>query len=243
MLTPQIRMYNWYKFLAEEIGATTGLSEPSFPLATLPDLPNELLLIVIRELDNESLFNLGLTCQRMNTIALNHFFSKNNIQDPARGYFLPESCDLPIQTIPALRSALFVHHLRSFDFVLNPGAKNMRDEVADLFVLAARLHSIKTFKLSFRHIDDQSFHFKGILVLDAANDIMTWYKSVTGLLDNVLDKSCDNLHVEGGYRFHDLYRDLLMTHYGPSLGPLGIFPLSMFSPVISFDTSLIRRHR
>ena len=193
------------------------LSKPSFALATLTDLPNELLLIVIHDLDNQSLFNLGLTCRRMNTVALNYFFSKNNIQDPARGYFLFNLLKLPIQTIPALRSALYMHHLLDSEFILSPGRKRMSEEVADLCVLAARLHSIKVFRLSFRYLNN-SFHL-GRMGVGAADDFMTWYKSVTGLLDNVLDKSCDNLHIEGGGHFPELYRGLKQTlRYRPPIG-------------------------
>ena len=83
------------------------------------------------------------------TIALSYFFSKNDIQDPARGYFTDSSKTAPIQTIPALRSALFVHHLQDFNFVLSRNTKRMCEQVADLCVLATRLHSMKIFKLSF----------------------------------------------------------------------------------------------
>jgi hypothetical protein len=203
--------------LAWAMKSSKGPSECSLPLATLPDLPNELLLIVFQDLDNQSLFNLGLTCRRMNTVALNHFFSKNDIQDPGGGYFLPNPFnkpDLPIQTIPALRNALFVYNLRIFDFVLNPRAKKMREEVTDLYVLAARLRSIKIFKLSCRNMDHYSFFLAKMQNL-AADDV--WYKSVTRLLDTVLDKSCNVFEVDGGTRFSELYRDFIPN---PSPGVL-----------------------
>jgi hypothetical protein len=69
---------------------------PTFALATLPDIPNELLFTITHDLNNQFLFNLGLTCRRLNTIALDCFFSKNDIQGPAGGYFLPDlSKNLP----------------------------------------------------------------------------------------------------------------------------------------------------
>jgi len=194
-----------------EVPATTGasneLSEPSSALATLPDLPNELLFIIIHDLDNESLFNLGLTCQRMNTIAFNYFFSKNNTTDPARGYFLPEPLKqhhlyyLPIQPIPALRNALYVHDLLNLDCVLSPDPKGIHEEISDLCVLAAHFRSIMMFKLSFRDIDDYLYHSyrrinqEEMRILTAGEE---WYKYVTSLLDSVLDRSCNTLHIEGG---------------------------------------------
>src|SRR6267378_3324214 len=131
------------------IDPSNGLvCEPSFELAMLADLPHELLFAIIHDLDNESLFNLSLTCRRMNTIALNHFFSKNGIRHTGAGYSIPLRTDLPIQTIPALRSALFVHHIQFFYFLLKGNAKMMREDVADLGILAARLHTIETLWLS-----------------------------------------------------------------------------------------------
>ena len=49
--------------MAEILGlpASSGLVyEPSFAL-TLSDLPNELLFLIIHDLDNQSLLNLGVT--------------------------------------------------------------------------------------------------------------------------------------------------------------------------------------
>ena len=177
-------------------------SECSLALATLPDLPNELLLTIFHDLDNQTLFNLGLICRRMNTVALGYFFSRNDIQDPGGGYFLPNRLDLPIQIIPALRSALFVHDLQNFEFVLNPRGEIMREEVTDLCVLAARLRSMQRFKLSFRNMDHHSFLLADMQTLVAGG---VWYKSVTRLLDTVLAKSCNVFEVEGGTRFSELY--------------------------------------
>ena len=185
-----------------EVAPFEGSSECLLALATLPDLPNELLFIIFHDLDNQTLFNLGLTCRRMNTVALEKFFSRNNIQDPGGGYFHPNKSDLPIQTIPALRSAFFVHDLRIFDFVLNPRAKRMREELTDLYALAVRLRSIQRFKLSFQNMDHYSFLLAEMQTLVEGD---MWYKSVTCLLDTVLGKSCNVFEIEGGTRFSELY--------------------------------------
>ena len=169
--------------------------------ATLPDLPNELLLLVIEGLDNEALLNLGLTCRRMNVIAFNHFFSSNNIRNPGGGWFNPYvTSPPPVETLPILRSALFVTHLRYFDFTLNMGIERMRGEVADIRVLAARLRTMDVFKISFRYIDRFSPGLRNCL------PVHSWYRSVSSLLDTVLEKGCTELHVSGGTGFSTLYR-------------------------------------
>lgn len=169
--------------------------------ATLPDLPNELLLLVIEGLDNEALLNLGLTCRRMNVIAFNHFFSSNNIRNPGGGWFNPYvTSPPPVETLPILRSALFVTHLRYFDFTLNMGIERMRGEVADIRVLAARLRMMDVFKISFRYIDRFSPGLRNCL------PVHSWYRSVSSLLDTVLEKGCTELHVSAGTGFSTLYR-------------------------------------
>ena len=78
----------------------------------------------------------------------------------------------------------------------------MREEVADLYVLAARLRSMQRFKLSFQNMDHHSFLLADMQDLVAGGE---WYKSVTRLLDTVLAKSCNVFEVEGGTRFSELY--------------------------------------
>jgi hypothetical protein len=58
--------------LAMALKTSKGPSGRSLALATLPDLPNELLFVVFQDLNNQALFNLGLTRRRMNTVAFNH---------------------------------------------------------------------------------------------------------------------------------------------------------------------------
>lgn len=168
--------------------------------ATLPDLPNELLLLVIEALDNKALLNLGLTCRRMNIIAFDHFFSANSIQNPGEGWFIAYlTSPPPLETLPILRSALFVTHLRYFDFTMNPGIERMRTEVSDIGVLAARLRKMDVFKISFRHIDRLSPDLLNRLPMHS------WYRSASSMLEAVLEKGCTELHVFGGTRFPALY--------------------------------------
>ena len=165
---------------------------------TLPNFPDELLLLVIEDLDNEALLNLGHTCRRMNAIAFNHFFSANSIRDPGGGWFNPYRSPPPVETLPILRSALFVTHLRYFDFTLNTGIDRMRSEVSDIRVLAARLQTMDVFKISFPHFSPD---------LHNCLPMSPWYRSVTGMLDTVLEKGCTELHVSAGTRFPTLYCD------------------------------------
>ena len=166
---------------------------------TLPDFPNEILLLVIEDLDNEALLNLGLTCRRMNIIALNHFFSVNNIRSLGEGWFNVNphrTSPPPVETLPILRSALFVTRLRYFRFALNTGIERMLSEVLDIRVLAARLQTIGKFRISFHLTDRLSPDGRSCLPMHL------WYRSFSSLLDAVLEKGCTILHVSGGEDFH-----------------------------------------
>jgi hypothetical protein len=166
-------------------------------------LPNELLFLIIQGLDNASILNLGLTCRLMNSIALNHFFFINNISDPTTGRFSASQNRQPIETLPVLRSALFVKRLSFFDFDLDPGIERMRSEVSDIRVLAARLPAMKAFSIRFPQGDrivPLSLYMPKCLPMDP------WYKAVTSLLVTVLEKGCTVLHVVGGTHFSKIYQ-------------------------------------
>ncbi|KIM41265.1 hypothetical protein M413DRAFT_445302 [Hebeloma cylindrosporum] len=170
--------------------------------ATLPNLPNELLLLVIEHLDNDALLNLGLTCQRMNVIAFNHFFSANDIHNPGSGCFNPHgTTPPPVETLPILRRALFVTYLSYFDFALNIGIERMFSELSDIRALTTRLQSMDVFNCLPMH---------------------RWYRSVTSLLDAVLEKGCTELHVSAGTKFSTLYANHIAVQELPGLTQLQV---------------------
>jgi hypothetical protein len=119
----------------------------------------------------------------LNTIALNRFF-KNDIQDPAERYFLPDLFQEPTSTYPdypSTPSALFVHHLQDFNFVLGRNTKTMCEQVADLCVLATRLHSMTIFSLSFPYVDKYFLLTEMQTFTSTAADM--GFEHVTRLLD------------------------------------------------------------
>jgi hypothetical protein len=187
--------------LVEEIGVVPDEVSETATFKLL-DLPNELLFLIVEDLDNETLLNLGLTCRQMNFIALDHFFVINNIRDPRRGWFSPcRNPPPPLETLAVLRSALFVKHLRSFDFAVSSGIERMRNEVLDIHALVTRLSLMEVFKISFHRSDNAwlSLNRTNCLPIDP------WYRSITNLLDAVLERGCTKLRVAGGIYFSDLY--------------------------------------
>lgn len=170
------------------------------PSTTLCDLPGELLMEIIQRLDNPALVNLGLTCHHLHFLALNTFFSNNDIHDPKGGWLV--AYKTPVETLPALRSALFVRRLDQLHYYFNPPVDRMIEETRDLVALISRMPTIGLVKLHFSTVD-QHFNFGGgeprIL------DTVLWKEALQSLLELVLEKGCHELYVQGGETLIGLY--------------------------------------
>ena len=162
-------------------------------VATLCDLPVEILLGIIQHLDNPALLSLGRTCRCVHTLALDTLFFNNNIRDPKSGWLT--AYETPVETLPALRIALFIHKLDQLQYYFNPPFERMLEEVRDLRALISRMPTIGTVKLHFFVVDR---HFGGVGGKIQTLDQEVWKKEFQGLLDVALEKGCYELYVEGG---------------------------------------------
>ena len=162
-------------------------------VATLCDLPAEILLEIIQHLDNPALLSLGRTCRCVHTLALDTLFSNNNIRDPKSGWLT--AYKTPVETLPALRIALFIQKLDHLHYYFNSPFERMLEEVRDLRALISRMPTIETVKLHFSVVDG---HFGGAGGKFQTLDPEVWKNEFQGLLDVVLEKGCYELYVEGG---------------------------------------------
>jgi len=167
-------------------------------ITTFCDLPMEILLEIVQLLDNPALLNLGLACRCVHSIALDTFFTNNNIRDPKSGWLV--AYRTPVETLPALRNALFVRELDILHYYFNPPVERMLQEVRDLRALISRVPTTGIVKLHFSVVDQ---HFMGgdPQVLNSAE----WEKEFQGLLNLVLKKGCHELYVQGGAKLIKLY--------------------------------------
>ncbi|KAF8153307.1 hypothetical protein B0H34DRAFT_662866 [Crassisporium funariophilum] len=108
----------------------------------------------------------------------------------------------PIETLPAIRAALFVKNLSQIDYYFNPDFDRMIDEVNDLCGLIARLPSIDNVRLYFDVIDQW---ISGSRMPSARLNPKSWKRQLTRLLEIILDKSCTQLNLIGGMRFSQVY--------------------------------------
>ena len=170
----------------------------SHTTTTLCDLPAELLLEIVQRLDNSALLNLSLTCHYVHSLALCTFFANNNIHDPRSGCLV--AYNAPVETLPALRIALFIQNFAQVDYYFNPGIERMLGEVHDLHALISRIPTIQFVALNFTSVD---IHFMSSepQVLDPK----VWKNKFQGLLDLILEKGCFQLSVQGGAKLIEFY--------------------------------------
>jgi hypothetical protein len=169
-------------------------------MATFCDLPAELLFEIVQRLDNPALLSLGLTCHCVHSLALDTFFTNNKICDPKSGWLI--AYKTPVETLPALRNALFVQKLDQLHYYFNPPVEIMLEEVRDLHALISRMPTTGLVKLHFSVMDHHFGFGRGEpQVLNSE----VWKKEFQRLLDLILEKGCSELYVEGGEKLIGLY--------------------------------------
>ena len=106
----------------------------------------------------------------------------------------------PVETLPALRVALFIQNLDQVNYSFNPGIERMLGEVHDLRALISRMPTIRFVSLDFISVDA---HF-----MNGEPQVLNpevWKREFQGLLDLILEKGCYDLCVQGGVRFIEFY--------------------------------------
>jgi F-box domain. len=88
-------------------------------MATLIDLPPELLLQVTHHLDDESLLNLAATSTTLNSLSISIYFDRHEIDNPSSGHLSLYPWRTTAHTLRAIRSSLQAHCLTSLTIQLN----------------------------------------------------------------------------------------------------------------------------
>ena len=164
-------------------------------------LPDELLLLILQFLNDDSICQLAMTCHSLNFIALPYFFTKNQISDPLSGQVVLGN--YPRQTIPALCISFFLTSLTSLSWLFNPPAERLLKEVHGLHRLLARIsdsnkgNNLLRVELNLRLVDAWIER-----LMNSGNaariEVEEWKDAFSGLLDAVLALGCKDLTVVGG---------------------------------------------
>ncbi|KAJ2921208.1 hypothetical protein H1R20_g15888, partial [Candolleomyces eurysporus] len=122
------------------------------PLASLKDLPHELLLQIVNELDDAALCALGNTCKDLNNLIFSLFFDKHRITDPLQGWI---SCyRAPEHTLRAIRCSLSTKNIRNIRYYFNRGIEKLVEEVEDIHAIVRRTDEVTDFGVYLADPDD-----------------------------------------------------------------------------------------
>jgi hypothetical protein len=157
---------------------------PLSVVTRLPDLPDELLVEIVNQLDNESLIQLSMTCRRFHLLALSVVFTRAKLVN-TRCIYLQQS---PAHLLCALRIALFVDHATSFVIGPNYNRCRLLPEVRSFNRLASCMSSTEMFAFFMPY---STFAFSKAGVFDR------WTRKVIRLFDIVLSKQCNYFYVAG----------------------------------------------
>ena len=155
-------------------------------------IPNELLYKIVDALDDESAFQLGLTCTDLHYRALPILFERHGIKSFNTGQISLHNCSKHV--LRALSTALFVQDVDNIVFCPN---SNFEDLHPNILLAMAR------FVTRLPQVTVFSLHFGGYEVWLASlflnnsrsTDAQRWMENLLGLLNTVLEKGCTTLQV------------------------------------------------
>jgi hypothetical protein len=172
-------------------------------LATLTDLPHELLTQIIYPLDTESIYTLAKTSKTLHFFALPLFLSRNNISIRTQ---LPEHVSMSFPSkegLIALETSLLATNLRNIQYsCATDDADRLFYDIRALRRLLARLPSLHAF--TWAHYPSSS---NVVAPNDAKPDMQRWSTEFSTLVDTALQKSCQNLSIFGGDTLFKLSSD------------------------------------
>ncbi|KAJ2924215.1 hypothetical protein H1R20_g12877, partial [Candolleomyces eurysporus] len=171
------------------------------------DLPHELLLHIIKELDDAALCALGSTRKDLNNLVFPLFFDKHKITDPSQGWI---SCyRAPEHTLRAVRCSLSTKNIRNIHYYFNKGIERLVEEVEEMHAIVRRTDEVTDFKVYL--VDPDDWALRDAPGLDEAQvprlTAEEWTKLYVGLLTTSLTKGCRRVQLGGGLPFLKYLRD------------------------------------
>jgi hypothetical protein len=168
--------------LLEVAGGKTGFLE----------LPDDVLLIIFRQLRSVELYGLSRLSRRLHLLALPLYFAQKGVPDPR------ELCEFRLVSYPtaadvlsALNSALFLREVKHISCQFEPGGH-----------IACYLHHIErltAFLGKFSSVETVSLGLIDLGKVEEVNELVRtrWQLAFGQLLHVILEKSCKELTIRG----------------------------------------------
>ncbi|RXW13756.1 hypothetical protein EST38_g12097 [Candolleomyces aberdarensis] len=115
------------------------------PPASLVDLPHELLLQIIDEMDAAALCALGCTCKDLNTLIFPLLFDKLKINNPSQGSIW--CFQEPEHTLRAIRCSLSTKNIRNIYYYSSKEIERLVEEVEDMHAIVRSTDEVTDFEV------------------------------------------------------------------------------------------------
>ncbi|KAJ2924213.1 hypothetical protein H1R20_g12875, partial [Candolleomyces eurysporus] len=189
------------------------LTSPDSPPASLVDLPHELLLQIIDEMDDAALCSLGCTCKDLNTLIFPLLFDKLNINNPSQGSIC--CFRAPEHTLRAIRCSLPTKNIRDIYYYFSKEIERLVEEVEDMHAIVRRTDEVTNFEVYLAEPDrwtkPDCWALSDAPRLDEAQALRLtseeWTKLYVGLLTTSLTKGCKRMLLSGGRPFLKFLQD------------------------------------
>ncbi|KAJ2916195.1 hypothetical protein MD484_g4221, partial [Candolleomyces efflorescens] len=169
---------------------------------SLMDLPTELILQILEELDDDALCALGATCKGLNNLVFPFFFQKHKIRNPSQGW-ITCSPDLPLHTLRAIRSCLSTKNICSIHYYFSKGLEELVEELEEMHAIVRRADCVTDFRVYLMEVDEWAV--RDAVRLDEAQLLPLtseeWTRLFLALLTTALTKGCRDVLLEGGTCF------------------------------------------
>ncbi|KAJ6601665.1 hypothetical protein B0H10DRAFT_673290 [Mycena sp. CBHHK59/15] len=170
------------------------------PGSSLLDLPNEILLLITEDLDNDALLHLAIMCKRLNLLLMPSLFEKYDIRlsastpggDPTVS-FLGRS----VEVLPVLARAFYVNALSRLecDFAYKMKPSSFDDLQVSLKAIAAlRELAVRLSHLGHVRFDPGNSWYSRRTPEDSAE----WSRRVAEMFNSVSERADSALTVAGG---------------------------------------------
>jgi hypothetical protein len=154
-------------------------------------IPNELLYKIVDALDDESAFQLGLTCTDLHIRALPILFERHGIKSLNTGQISLHNCSKHV--LRALTAALFIQDVDNIVFCPNSNFEDLHSNILAMTPFVARLPQVTVFNLHFGGYE--AWLASLFLNNSRSSDAQRWMENLLDLLNTVLKKGCRTLQV------------------------------------------------
>ncbi|KAF7373120.1 hypothetical protein MSAN_00519800 [Mycena sanguinolenta] len=178
------------------------------PLASITDLPNELLAHIFGEptLPDESLYFLALLCRRLHLIALSIYFSRHGINLEKGSAFITLDRDR-LDPLPGLQICTFIPAMEHVSCIFPRQSwvitRPFIRQIKRLHAFFSRLYSVETVVLD---LDSFMHPYSWSSLLGTGEELREWVREYGALLSCIVQRGCRSLTVINGGVMREKYQ-------------------------------------